>query len=205
VNTQISQKVTLNNNFRTVGKERITIAMIVRGNVVGAVDIRDLGRRIFWQKDAEFSEYEVNRSKDLQRAVRMKWITVIDDRKHLHGRILKEAPKDEKMDEEKIMEMATKMAKIMAKEMSQETAKIVIEEMKKNPNTITNVIHEKAVEKKDDKFETKPENTFIEIDEETKIDTNIERIGTVAKKKSSISDSLNKMKIITSKAKLNGK
>ncbi len=207
MNAPISQKAILSHNFKSVGKERITIAMVVTGNVIGAVDIRDLGRRIFWQKNAEFSEYEVNRSKDLQQAVRMNWVKVIDDRKHLHGRILRDAPKDEKMDEEKMMEMAAKMAKVMAKEMSQETAKVVIEEIKKNPSTITNVIGSESTEdtKKDQKFEAKPDDTFVEIDDKTKVDTNIDRIGTVKKEKTKISDSLNKMSMITTKAKLNGK
>jgi len=202
----ISQKAVLQHNFRTVGRERITIAMVVRGNVIGAVDIRDLGRRIIWKKDAEFSEFEVNRSKDLQLAIRMNWVTVVDDRKHMHGRILKDIPKDDKMDEEKMMEMAIKMAKEMAKEMSKETAKTVIDEINKNPNRITNVIYkEKEDKKKDDKFEAKPEDTFVEIDEKTKVDTNINRIGKVEKKKTKLSDSLSKMKVITNKAKLNEK
>jgi len=201
MNNPISQRITLNNNFRNVGKERITIAMVVKGNVVGAVDIRDLGRRIFWKKEAEFSEYEVNRSRDLQRAIRTNWVEVVDDRKHMHGKILKDTSKDDKMDEAKMMEMATKMAKVMAKEMASETAKTVIEEMKKNQNTITQVIHTTSSEntKKDTKFKIKPEDTFIEIDQGTKVDTNINRIGKIDKKKTSISDSLNKMKMITKK------
>ena len=91
--------------------------------------------------------------------------------------------------------------------MSQETAKVVIEEIKKNPSTITKIIHTESTEdkKKDQKFEASPEDTFVEIDEDTKVNTNIDRIGTVKKEKTKISDSLNKMNIITTKAKLNGK
>lgn len=192
--------------------EKTGKTMKVIGKVSGSINLADLGRKIHFNQLVSFTEFEINRSKELQKAIRKKWVDVVEDR----GMILrgldasKSSPETVRAPEQhatidynKMKEMAREMAQEMAKEMLKDNQSIkdivkevAIELTKKIDEKVVvqeTIIQESTKKKELNIKEENPDNVFIDVDENT-IKLKEKKIGKVKEKKADISKSLNKMK-----------
>lgn len=188
--------------------------MKIIGNVGGRAKIKDLGLEIPYNAIITINEFQVNKSTDLQIAIRKGYVKVVEDR----GMILRslkgstEPPPVQSMDSEidynKMAGMVKDMAKDMAKEMMMNTtsfkalAKEMAKEMSKETTSeIKKALDEKIVvsseqikKQKDIELNSdNPENVFIDVDDK-EIKIKDQKIGKVEEKKANISKSLSKMK-----------
>jgi hypothetical protein len=195
--------------------EKLGKFMVVKGRVVGRVDLKDIGKTIHYNGTATITEYEINKSKDLQEALRRNWIEIIEDR----GAMLRAVSSTEEpkvavqagLDEARILEMAKEIAKHTALEIikqsvsekggnsngsngngnvndiAKELARQMMEEIKKG--TSDRVIEKEKLVLE----EEKAGNVFIDVDEKG-VNAKITNIGKEKEEKIDISDSLERMK-----------
>jgi hypothetical protein len=183
--------------MRTMWKpqKRSGISMVIRGKILNVVQLIDINRTVQCGQEISLDEFEVNRSRDLQNAIKRDWVEVIFDKykqiENRHGT-------------EDVVGIAKKMAQSMAEEMIKnsplvkEIAKEVAKEMlsgiqdslKAHPQQIViQQVGEKKIDLKDS------DNVFVEFkDEEVGMTSNIKEIGKVEIQKDDLTSSLEKMK-----------
>jgi hypothetical protein len=182
--------------------KKAEIYMIIKGKIVNIVQLNDIGKRVEYGKEISLNEYEINRSKDLQNAIKREWVEVVFDRGMLK-RALTVQGQQEKIAESDIIDIAKKMAQSMAEEMikhsplvreiAKELAKEMVLEIRDNLKieqvTVNNVTTDKKIEL------DSPNNVFVEFkDDELDIKANMQDIGIVKEEKSDLSQALEKMK-----------
>jgi HD-GYP domain-containing protein (c-di-GMP phosphodiesterase class II) len=188
--------------------KKAEIYMIIKGKIVNIVQLNDIGKRVEYGKEISLNEYETNRSKDLQNAIKREWVEVVFDR-GMMKRALTVQGQQEKIAEYDIIDIAKKMAQSMAeeiikhsplvKEIAKEIAKEMVLEIRDNLKieqvTVNNIT--------DKKIELDcPNNVFVEFkDDELDIKANMQDIGIIKEEKSDLSQALEKMKKM--KGKLN--
>lgn len=186
--------------IRTIWKpqtKKVDIYMIIRGKIINVVQLNDINKRVEFGKEISLNEYEVNRSKDLQNALKREWVEVVFDRGMLKRAITIKGQPPQQISDSDILDIAKKMAQSMA------------EEMLKNSSLVKDIAKEVAKEMVSEirdnlKIEQIPEkniqlnsldNVFVEFkDEEVGITANIKEIGTVEVQKDDLTSSLEKMK-----------
>jgi len=190
--------------WRPLIKREVEVYMVIRGKILSAVRLSDIAKVVECGKDVNLTEYEVNRSRDLQNALNRGWIEIIYDRAMLKRAIAIQGQAKEKVVDSDPMDIAKKMAQTMAEEMiknsplvreiAREVAKEMIIEIKENIKVerITTQL-QTATENKisiDD-----PENIFVEFkDEEAGITANINKTSNVEVQKDDLTNSLERMK-----------
>jgi predicted DNA-binding transcriptional regulator len=183
-------------------KQEIEIYMIVRGKILTAVRLTDIGKIVEYGREVKLTEYEVNRSKDLQNAISRCWVEVIYDRGLLKRALVAQNKEQEKKIENEVLDMAKKMACSMAEEMiknsplvreiAKEIAKEMVSEIKNNVK-IDQLIIPQATEKKIEIDSSS--NIFVDFkDEEIGMTTNIQNPGNIKVQKDDLTDSLERMK-----------
>jgi hypothetical protein len=186
-------------------QQKFNNGMVIIGKVGGTVNLRDIGRILNYGATAHITEYEINKSKDLQEAIRKGWVEIIEDRGAIKRAIVsvrgevEPTPTQQGFNKEEMISLAKQMAKEMATEMlksneivmnaAKDMASGMAKEMVKELNlNIQNVIPEK----KDEKLQlddVKPDNVFIDVEEnKAKIE-----VGTV-REKINLNGSLEKMR-----------
>jgi hypothetical protein len=177
------------------------IYMIIRGKIINIVQLNDIGKRVEYGKEISLNEYEVNRSKDLQNAIRREWVEVVFDRAMLKRSIATQS-QQEIIAETDIVNIAKTMAQSMAEEMlrnspivkevAKEIAKEMVSEIRENLK-IEQVV--KQVPEQKIEINDTSSNLFVDFkDEEVGIKANIKEIGTVEVQKDDLASSLEKMK-----------
>lgn len=192
-------------------KQEIEIKMIIRGKIISVVRLNDIKKNVEFGKEVSLNEYEVNRSNDLQNAIKRDWVEIIYDRSMIKRSLTVQGQQETKTTELKtseteILNIAKKMATSMAEEMiknssfvkniAKEVAKEMIIEIKDNlkfeQTTQQNTINNKIPQKID--------NIFIDFkDDEVGITENIKELGQIREQKVNISNSLEKMRTFTRK------
>jgi len=180
--------------------------MIIKGKIINTVRLNDIGKSVEYGKEVSLTEYEVNRSKDLQNAINRDWVEIVYDRSMLKRAVAVQGHPQEKHSEEEILDIAKKMAQSMAEEMlknsplvkeiAKEVAKEMVVEIKDNLKLekVINVPNENKVENKSLEIND-PSNVFVDFkDEEVGMKANINRSGTVEIQKDDLTSSLEKMK-----------
>lgn len=183
--------------------DKISPKMLVVGKVIGSVQLRDIGKTIAHNQIVGFNEYEINKSKDLQVAIKMRWIEIVQNRSLLLTAnsvpTTSETPQPTNdMTKDEILKIATEMARAMFQEFAQNDPRLrelkdEISSLKDHigkDRVIVQTISDKAPIKIED---NSAKNMFIDI-EDTKLDTNIQEIGTEKEEKEDLSASLDKMK-----------
>lgn len=174
--------------------------MVVRGCVSGNVSLADIKRTVAYNATLSLTELEVNKSKDLQNAIRCGWVEVIEDRGMIHRATVSNTVVQQKQefDKEAMMDMAREMAKTMAAEMVktnpdiQALAKEMAKEMAKEINLKQPMVL--GVTKTEQTLEDeKVANLFIDVDD-IGVKVNNENIGTVREEGIDLSSSLEKFK-----------
>jgi HAMP domain-containing protein len=188
--------------------------MKIIGRVSGHVSLSDLGKNVAYGQIVELTDQEIARSKDLEQAIKMKWVDVIDNR----SMILKvpvtaktEQKKDE-MNKDEILNLAKEMAKTMVTEiLNSEQSKNtqMVDELKSEINSLKKTIDEKMISQttiinqtgetqtsgSSLQFEEQELNSIvIDVDEKEVGSTNLNNFGTEKQEKTDISSSLEKMK-----------
>jgi hypothetical protein len=135
------------NHSKQIIKENSVNYMIVRGTVLGDVEISDIGRRVPYGECQIFSNTEVENSKDLKEAADRGWLQVIKGSfvvKHCPvvrpDAINRKLNQEDSMTKDEITRLAQEMARTMAHEMSRE--------MLKNHDSLKEIIQELAEEMK---------------------------------------------------------
>jgi hypothetical protein len=54
--------------WKPVIKREVEIYMVIKGKILSAVRLNDIGKVVEYGREVNLTEYEVNRSKDLQNA-----------------------------------------------------------------------------------------------------------------------------------------
>ncbi len=175
---------------------RFETFMKIRGKILNIVQLNDIGKRVEFGKELNLNEYEVNRSRDLQNAIKRDWVEIVFDRG-----LLKRAtsmPGQPSEVESDIVSIARKMAQTMAEEMVKnsslvrEIAKEVAKEMLTGIQQTT-IIQQTPEEKKIDLKSS--DNIFVDFkDEEVGIKANLKDVGKVEVQKDDLTSSLEKMK-----------
>lgn len=192
---------------RDLQREKMGRFMIVKGRVIGNVEITDLCKQIAYNSVVTFSELEINKSKDLHNAIRHGWVEIIEDRGALARALVTPSQVQQPLiDESRILEMAQEIAKTTAKEMLKnnatmqdtirELAKEMAREMVKELN-IPKLKEEEVEQKVEQQIEDvliedqKPKNIFIDVESNVKVNADV---GQIKEEKVNLSDSLEKMK-----------
>jgi hypothetical protein len=192
-------------------QQKLNTGMVIIGKVTGTVNLSDIGRVLNFGATAHITEYEINKSKDLQEAIRRGWVEIIEDRGALkraivstQGEVVQVPVPQQGFNKEEMISLAKEMAKGMAsemlksnelvmsaaKEMASGMAKEMMKELNLNIQNITNV----APKEEKLKFEdVKPDNVVIDVDETT-VQPQINEIGKVLEEKTDVSEQLEKMK-----------
>lgn len=178
--------------------------MVIKGKILTAVRLNDIGKIIECGKEIALNEYEVNRSKDLQNALNRGWVEIIYDRAMLKRAVASQNIKtsSEKITENDVVELAKKMARAMAEEMiknspivkeiAKELAKEMVSEIKGNIK-VEQIIVPHMSEKKIEI--NSADNIFVEFkDEEAGITGDLNNIGIEKEEKSDLTSSLEKIK-----------
>jgi hypothetical protein len=172
--------------------------MIIRGKIINVVQLKDIGKRIEYGKELTLTEYEVNKSKDLQNAIKRNWVDIVFDRGMLKRAVTVQQSQQTQTD---ILDIAKKMAQTMAEEMiknsplvkgiAKEIAKEMVTEIRDNLK-IEQVVQQPT----DNKIDlNKSNDIFVDFkDEEVEITSNIKDIGTVEVQKDDLTSSLEKMR-----------
>ena len=189
--------------WKPVIKREPEIIMIIKGKILTAVRLNDIGKVVECGREVILNEYEVNRSKDLQNAINRNWVEIVYDRAMLKRAISVQNSKtgNEKVLESDVLEIAKNMAKAMAEEMiknstivkdiAKELAKEMISEIK--GIKVEQLIVPQVSEKKIDINST--DNIFVEFkDEEVGMTANMSKTGNVEVQKDDLTSSLEKMK-----------
>lgn len=178
--------------------KKIEIYMIIRGKIINVVQLKDIGKRIEYGKELTLTEYEVNKSKDLQNAIKRNWVDIVFDRGMLKRAVTVQQSQQTQTD---ILDIAKKMAQTMAEEMiknsplvkgiAKEIAKEMVTEIRDNLK-IEQVVQQPT----DNKIDlNKSNDIFVDFkDEEVEITSNIKDIGTVEVQKDDLTSSLEKMR-----------
>jgi len=182
--------------LRTIWKpKKDQIRMIIKGKILSHVHLDDIGKHVECGKEISLNEYEVNRSKDLQNAIKRNWIEVVFDRN------LVKKPQIQEKSQEVDLELAKKLALTMVEEMiknssivrevAKEIAKEMVSEIQGNLK-----IEQVVVQQNNTNTVTKESNdVFIDFsDEEVGLKSNTKDIGTVEVQKDDLTSSLEKMK-----------
>ena len=179
--------------------------MKIMGKVSGHVSLSDLGKNIAFGQIVELTESDITRSKDLQDAIRMKWVDVIENRSMiLRAPAVVIEQKKEEMNKEELMNLAKEMAKTMVQEViksEQEKNSTLVEELKHQINdlkesrtVVQTQIIQQTTEKEKIKLDDQHSSIFIDLDEKDKPNVNLNDFGTVKEEKVDLSSSLEKMK-----------
>jgi len=192
--------------WKPVIKREPEIIMIIKGKILTAVRLNDIGKVVECGKEVILNEYEVNRSKDLQNAINRNWVEIVYDRAMLKRAISAQNNKtgNEKVLESDVLEIAKNMAKAMAEEMiknstivkdiARELAKEMVAEIKDNIK-VEQLIVPQVSEKRIDINSS--DNIFVEFkDEEVGMTANMSKTGNVEVQKNDLTNSLEKMKRI---------
>jgi hypothetical protein len=190
-------------------QKRVEVYMIIRGKIINVIQLNDIGKRVEFGKELSLNEYEVNKSKDLQNAIKRDWVEIVFDRGMIKRSVTVPGQQVKNTDSE-IIDIAKKMAQTMieelpkdntlVKEIAKELAKEMILELKENLKIEQVVRTEKAENKKIDLSSS--DNVFVEFkDEDTGMKSNIKELGTVKVQKDNLSSSLEKMKKIRQQQK----
>lgn len=179
--------------------------MIIKGKVLTSVNLKDIGRRIAYNQEISLNELEVNKSKDLQNAIRRSWVDVTYDRGMIQRALtVPSTESTEKMsnqiNETDMLDMAKKMARSMAEEMIKnsplvkEMAKEIANEMVIGIKDNLNIVVQGNFQQQ--KINVPESNIFVDFkDEEVGLKASINNIGTVeVQKDDDLTTSLEKMK-----------
>jgi len=186
------------NSSKRLYQEKLGPGMKIVGRVVGSVHLKDIGKVIAYDQVADLNETDINKSKDLQIALKNRWIEIIEDRGMMKRALAMATPQQKEEEKNDVMQMAREMAKEMAKEMVQNVlAKEIagIKDSLKERSVVREYIT--SPETKEQKpiviEEENPENVFIDVGE-TNVNANLNEIGIVKEEKTDLTDSLEKMK-----------
>ena len=186
-------------NYNNIKREEMY--MIIKGKIPTTIRLSDINKNIGLGQEVSLTEYDVNRSRDLQNAIKREWVEIVFDRSMLK-RAVSIQGSQEKVTDPDLVSIAKNMAQTMAeemvknspliREMAKEIAKEMVLEIKDNFKSALPVeIESRKISIQDQK----PDNVFIDFnDDDVKIETNISEIGTVEVKKDDLSGSLEKMK-----------
>lgn len=189
-------------------RQKAEIDMIIKGKILSAVRLNDIGKTVELGKEVSLTEYEVNKSRDLQNAINRGWVEIVYDRAMLKRAIAVQGQLKDKTEEIDVLGMAKDMARSMAEEMiknsplvkeiAKELAKEMVSEIKDNIK-VEQIIVPQASEKKielDSKLKLdSPDNIFVEFDDkDSGITANINKSGTVKVQKDDLTSSLERMK-----------
>jgi hypothetical protein len=192
-----------NQHVKKMFQDNRGIVMKVKGKVVGQVQLKDIGRIINLDQIIELNEYELNRSQDLQNAIRQKWVEIVSGHSDMLRAIATPSQpqqQTQQIDQTQLLEIAKEMAKTMAQEMVKNNPdmKSMAKEM---ANEMVSQLSGKLVQgtsqqqKETLKIDEELANIVIDVDEtglEEK--ANIKEIGSIKEEKSNISGSLEKMR-----------
>jgi hypothetical protein len=200
---------------RTIHNAKLGKHMIVKGKVVGTVDLQDINKKIAYNSTAVITEFEINKSKSLQEAIHRGWIEIIEDRGALLRAVVVNGQQQTQIaqipsqgiDEAKMFEIAAHVAKTTAAEMmknnvsqddlvktlAKQMAKEMMAELQLNPGQSQTKQEEKVTIENIVLDEQKPENVFINVEADG-MKANTTNIGTEKEETVNISSSLEKMK-----------
>jgi hypothetical protein len=172
----------------------------VIGRVIGEVLIRDIGRKVYYNKMLDIPVSEVNRSKDLIDAIKKNWVEVIQGKEH----ITSIAYESEKVDitpvsapvQTQVIQQTVNLDDI--KRYIDSSAATILEQLKSlqakdamtiDKNFVTEIAEQLANKIATDKKVTvtvddKPDDVFINLDQTKELKTNIneDNLGTVTTK-----------------------
>ncbi|MDD5650287.1 MAG: hypothetical protein PHF86_07725 [Candidatus Nanoarchaeia archaeon] len=195
-------------------KQEIEIYMVVKGKILSAVRLNDINKVVEYGREVKLSEYEVNRSKDLQNAISRCWVDIIYDRGMLKRAIVvqnQENLENIKSNDKEILLKATEIARSMSEEMiknsslvkeiAKELAKEMISEIK-NTIKVQQVSETSMLTSKNRNIEiddTNSDNIFVDFnDDESKVTaSNVSNIGVVKEERSDLSNALDALEKIT--------
>lgn len=201
-------------NSKRIHQEKLGKGMKVIGKVVGNVQLRDIGKVIPFDRIVDLNELEVNKSNDLQIALRSKWLDVVEDRGMLKRALVYQGQTTSITEDQdtKTIELAKEMAKAMVQEMLKDND--LLKKVADDVSQIKNNMGEQQVIIQADKQQTEEKKSKIVIEEtdlsnvvidvdETNTQAEIKEIGKVKEEESDISGSLEKMKRFRRKPKKN--
>jgi hypothetical protein len=186
-------------------KREPEIVMIIKGKILTAVRLNDIGKVVEYGKEIVLNEYEVNRSRDLQNAITRGWVDIVYDKAMLKRAIAVQNSNTsfDKPTEPDVMELAKKMARAMAEEMiknspvvkeiAKEIAKEMVTEIKDNIKVEQIIVPQTSAKKIE--INSADNNIFVDFkDEEAGITASINKPGNIEVQKDDLTSSLEKMK-----------
>lgn len=213
VNQQAIFRRMWSNSSKRLYNEKLGPGMKIIGRVVGQVNFKDISRVVQYNQVIHLTEIEINRSRELQHAIRMKWVEVIEDKGMLRRANAIQTPQpqpknENEMDSEKMMQLAKEMAKTMAQEMianSNDTVKELTSEIaalkeKLGESFVPSSIVPEQQKQAADRFVVEEDMSNVVIDVEETSKANISSVGEVKEEKSDIGGSLAKMRKFRRKA-----
>ena len=175
---------------------------MILGKVVGTVILKDINRIVNLDQVIELDQYEINKSQDLQNAIRRKWLEIVEGRSDMLRAIAtpSQPEQTQQMDQTQLLEMAKEMAKTMAQEMIKNNPDIKVLAKEMATEMVSQINSKIVVQQNDTSKEQQfkideevPENVVIDVNEKN-MKSNINEIGTVKEEKADISGSLEKMR-----------
>lgn len=189
---------TANNISKMLHNEKVGDYMIVIGKVIGSVRLNDINRNVPYNTQVKITALEINKSRDLTKALRQGWIEIIEDRSDLKKAFgLNQVINNDKnnMNKEEILEIAKEMAKTMAIEMMKSSGPNVSElakEVAKQINITVPVIVENNKTQNTNINQVKEENTtFIDV---PKFEMETKNTGKVSESNENLNSTIEKMK-----------
>jgi hypothetical protein len=182
------------------------IYMIIKGKILNTVRLNDIGRTVECGKEISLNEYEVNRSKDLQNAIKREWVEIVYDRGMMKRAVVVQGSslQEKQAIEADVLDLAKKLAMSMAEEMvknsslvkdiAKEVAKEMVTELKDNLRVEQVVVNNSTSQNKKIELDS-PDNVFVDFkDEEVGIKASLNKSSQIEMQKDDLTSSLEKMK-----------